>query len=203
MHLTPEQMLDVADGARADREFPHLQSCATCARQISELRGAIEAAAEVSVPEPSPLFWDHLSERVRAAVAEEERRDERPGFLSQGWWRLAAAAAVIAAVVLVVGPSTLLGPGPALRRVPAPATADSSSEPTAELWRADVVPAFDEDPALTLLADLSAGMDWEAAAEAGLVPAEGAVDGIVLALSDEERLELHRLLQEALAASGA
>ena len=36
-----------------------------------ELRGAIEAAAEVSVPEPSPLFWNHLSERVRTAVAEE------------------------------------------------------------------------------------------------------------------------------------
>lgn len=194
MHLTPEQLLDVADGTRADREFPHLRSCAICARQISELRGAIEAAAEVSVPEPSPLFWNHLSERVRTAVAE-ERRAERPGFLSHGWWRVAAAAAVIAAVVLVVGP--------ALRRVPAPGTTDSSSEPPAELLNADAVPAFDEDPALTLLADLSAGMDWEAAAEAGLVPAEGAVDGVVLALSDEERLELHRLLQEALAASGA
>jgi hypothetical protein len=194
MHLTPEQLLDVADGTRADREFPHLQSCAICARQISELRGAIEAAAEVSIPEPSPLFWNHLSERVRTAVAQ-ERRAERPGFLPHGWWRLAAAAAVIAAAVLVIGP--------ALRRVPAPGTTDSSSEPPAELLPADAVPAFDEDPALTLLADLSAGMDWEAAAEAGLVPAEGAVDGVVLALSDEERLELHRLLQEALAASGA
>lgn len=194
MHLTPEQLLDVADGTRVDREFPHLQSCAFCARRISELRGAIEAAAEVSVPEPSPLFWNHLSERVRTAVAE-ELRAERPGFLSHGWWRFAAAAAVVAAVVLMVGPS--------LRRVPAPGTTDSSSEPSAELLRADAVPAFDEDPALTLLADLSAGMDWEAAAEAGLVPTEGAVDGVVLALSDEERIELHRLLQEALAASGA
>jgi hypothetical protein len=194
VHLTPEQLLDVADGSRADREFPHLQSCATCARQISELRGAIEAAAEVSVPEPSPLFWNHLAERVRTAVAE-ERRAERPGFLSQGWWRLAAAAAVVAAGVLVVGP--------ALRRLPAPGTTPSSFDPPAELLSADAVPAFDEDPALTLLADLSVGMDWEAAAEAGLVPAEGAVDGVVLALSDEERLELHRLLQEALAAAGA
>jgi hypothetical protein len=192
MHLTPEQLLDVAEGTRAEREFAHLQSCAICARQISELRGAIEAVAEVSVPEPSPLFWNHLPERVRTAVAE-ELRAERPGF--HRWWRLAAAAAVIAAAVLVVGP--------ALRRVPAPGTTDSSSEPPAELLQADAIPAFDEDPALTLLADLSAGMDWEAAAEAGLVPTVGAVDGVVLALSDEERLELHRLLQEALAASGA
>jgi hypothetical protein len=193
VHLTPEQLLDVADGTRADREFPHLQSCAICARQISELRGAIEATAEVNVPEPSPLFWTHLSERVRTAVAEGQA--ERPDVLWHGWWRFAAAAVVIAAVLLVVGP--------ALRRVPVPGTIDSSSEPPAELMHADAVPAFDEDPALTLLADLSAGMDWEAAAEAGLVPADGAVDGVVLALSDEERLELHRLLQEALAAAGA
>ncbi len=46
-------------------------------------------------------------------------------------------------------------------------------------------------------------MDWEATAEAGLVPAVGAVDSVVLALSVEERVELHRLLQEALAGSGA
>src|SRR5689334_13377184 len=26
---------------------------------------------EVDVPEPSPLFWDHLSQRVRTAVASE------------------------------------------------------------------------------------------------------------------------------------
>jgi hypothetical protein len=194
MHLTPEQLLDVADGTRADREFPHLQSCATCARQLSGLRSAIEAAAEVSVPEPSPLFWDHLSERVRTAVAEEPRRGQI-AFVWHRWWRLAASAAIIAAVVFLVAPQ--------LWRIRAPGTTDSSFRPPDEIMQADAVPAFDEDPALTLLADLSAGMDWDAAAEAGLVPADGAVDGIVLALSDEERVELHRLLQEALAKSGA
>lgn len=194
MHLTPEQFIDVADGTRRNGEFPHLQACATCARQLSELRGAIEAAAEAAVPEPSPLFWDHLSERVRTAVAE-ERRTERSRVWSHGWWQFAGAAAVVAVLMLVIAP--------ALRRAPSPGTNDSSVESAAEQVHADAVPAFDEDPALTLLADLSAGLDWDAAVEAGLVPAEGAVDGVVLALSDEERVELHRLLQEALGASGA
>jgi hypothetical protein len=39
--------------------------------------------------------------------------------------------------------------------------------------------------------------------EAGLVPADGAVDSVVFAMSAEERVELHRLLQEALAKAGA
>jgi hypothetical protein len=193
-HLSSEQLLDVADGTRADHEFPHLQTCSICGRQVSELRGTIEAAAGVRVPEPSPLFWNHLAERIRTAVAEEPRTG-RVGFVWRAWWRVAAAAAVMAAVVFLVGPQ--------LWRVRAPGTTDSSFRPPGELMHADAVPAFDEDPALTLLADLSAGMDWDAAAEAGLVPADRALDGIVLALSDEERVELHRLLQEALAKSGA
>ena len=56
---------------------------------------------------------------------------------------------------------------------------------------------------ISLLADLSAGLDWDAALEAGLLPAEGTVDTVVFALSPEERAELHRLLQEALAGAGA
>ena len=83
-----------------------------------------------------------------------------------------------------------------------PATGVSSTVP-ADVRQPVEVPAFDDDAALSLLADLTSGMDWEATAEAGLVPAVGAVDSVVLALSVEERLELHRLLQEALGASGA
>jgi hypothetical protein len=135
-----------------------------------------------------------LSERVRTAVAEEGRA-ERPGFWSHGWWRIAAAGAVVAALMLVIAP--------ALRRAPSSGANSASVESPAELLQADAVPAFDDDPALTLLADLSAGLDWDAVAEAGLAPADGAVDGVVLALSDEERVELHRLLKEALAGSGA
>ncbi len=32
----------------------------------------MSVAAEVEVPEPSPLFWDHLSARVGEAVAAEQ-----------------------------------------------------------------------------------------------------------------------------------
>jgi hypothetical protein len=195
-HLSPEQLLDVADGTRSGGELPHLQSCAMCARQVADLRAAMGAAADVSVPDPSPLFWDHLSARVRDAIADEEPAAlRRAAWLGHGWLRLAAAAAAAAALVIAFGTT--------LRRTPTPVPSDVPPAVSADLLRSNDVPAFDDDPALTLLADLTSGMDWEAAAEAGLVPEEGAVDSVVFALSAEQRIELHRLLQEALAASGA
>jgi hypothetical protein len=189
-HLTPDQLLDVADGTRTDGEFVHLQSCAVCARQLAGLRDVIRDAKDVTVPEPSPLFWDHLSARVRRAVAEDGRNAVRPGY----WWRWAAAVAAIGALVLVLRPLVPLSIG----GIP-----DTRSGVSADLMPRHNLRAFDDDPALALLADLSAGLDWEAAAEAGLVPARDAVDSVVFDLSDEERVELHRLLQEALAGAGA
>ena len=189
-HLTPDQLLDVADGTRSDSEFAHLQSCAVCARQLAGLRDAIQEAKDVTVPEPSPLFWDHLSARVRRAVAEDDRSAGRPGY----WWRWAAAVAALGALVLVLRPLVPLSTR---------GTPDTPSAVSADLTPRNNLRAFDDDPALALLADLSAGLDWEAAAEAGLVPARDAVDSVVFDLSDEERVELHRLLQEALAGAGA
>jgi hypothetical protein len=190
-HLNPEELLDVADGTRASRDFPHLQSCAFCTREVAGLRAAMGAAAEVSVPDPSPLFWDHLSARVRDAIAGEER----PAGRHVWSWRLAAAAAAAVILLTVVV-------GPALRAPMQPGT-DALPAGSADPWRSGDVSAFDDDRALALLVDLTAEMDWDTAAEAGLVPAEGAVDRVVFALSAEERVELHRLLQEALAGSGA
>jgi len=189
-HLTPDQLLDVADGTRTDSEFAHLQSCAVCARQLAGLRDVIRDAKDVTVPEPSPLFWDHLSARVRRAVAEDDRSTVRPGY----WWRWAAAAAAVGALVFVIRPLVPLS----TRGIPGTPSAVS-----ADLTPRNNLRAFDDDPALALLADLSAGLDWEAAAEAGLVPARDAVDSVVFDLSDEERVELHRLLKEALAGAGA
>ena len=189
-HLTPDHLLDVADGTRTDSEFAHLQSCAVCARQLAGLRDVIRDAKDVTVPEPSPLFWDHLSARVRRAVAEDDRSTVLPGY----WWRWAAAAAAVGALVFVIRPLVPLS----TRGIPGTPSAVS-----ADLTPRNNLRAFDDDPALALLADLSAGLDWEAAAEAGLVPARDAVDSVVFDLSDEERVELHRLLKEALAGAGA
>ena len=192
-HLSPDQLLDIVEGTRVEREFPHLESCAVCADQLADLRSAVAAAAEVQVPEPSPLFWEHLSARIRTAVAEDGAAPA--AWAGHGWWQWAAAAAVLGAILVVIWPGSLRVSTPGRASVPAVASGDPAV--------IEDVRAFDDDPALALLADLSAGLDWDAALEAGLVPADGAVDSVVFAMSAEERVELHRLLQEALAKAGA
>jgi hypothetical protein len=59
-----------------------------------------------------------------------------------------------------------------------------------------------DDTALTLVAQLSSDMDFDAAREAGLA-ARGSAEHAVTHLNREELRELQRLLQEELARSGA
>ena len=193
-HLTAEQMLDVAEGTRPAAAFAHLSTCAACQAQIEAITGTIAVAADVDVPEPSPLFWDHLSARIRDRVARAAAPDASwwPAFASP--WRMAISAA--AAVVLV------LAVGFAVRR-PAPAPDSTPAVIVQEPAIVDRPVTIDEDSALALLAELSTDLDWDAASEAGLLPAQGSVDNVLVSLTGEERRELQRILEEALSAPGA
>ena len=195
MHLSPDQLLDVAEGTRVEREFPHLESCAVCAGQLADVRSAIGAAAEVQVPEPSPPLWVHLATRIRTAVAEDDRTATPSTWAGRAWWQWTAAAAVLGIILVVIWPGSSRVSAPGGASVPAVTSLDPTT--------VEDVRAFDDDPALALLADLSSGLDWDAALEAGLVPVDGTVDSVVFAMSAEERVELHRLLEEALAKAGA
>jgi len=77
MHLRPDELIDLAEGTRAESSAAHLAECAVCRLQVAELKAMMSAAADVDVPEPSPLFWDHFSARVHAAVADETPRPSR------------------------------------------------------------------------------------------------------------------------------
>ena len=70
-HLGPDELIDLAEGTRPEADAPHLLVCDGCRRQLIDARAMLSAAAVVDVPEPSPLFWDHLSARVRQSVVEE------------------------------------------------------------------------------------------------------------------------------------
>ena len=104
-HLTPEELLDLAEGTRSGEMFPHVASCDVCRRELSELRATLAMTADVAVPEPSPLFWDHLSARVHEAVEAERRAEARTGPLSWPSWRIALpfGVAAVLGIALVVG----------------------------------------------------------------------------------------------------
>jgi hypothetical protein len=198
-HLTRDELLDAAEGRPVRCE--HLDACAACRDEADALARVMAAAASVEVPEPSPLFWDHFSERVSAAVSEERPgRGLLRGIL--GVRALAAAGAVAGLFVLLV-----LKPWQP-RAVGTPPIASApvvASRPLApDRAQAEPAPAGDADePSWGVLETLAAAAGGDTAVpadEAVLLP--GGVDDAVQDLSDSERGELIRLLKVELAQRG-
>jgi hypothetical protein len=187
-HLSPHVLLDIAEGVRPESSEPHLARCVLCRRQVDNARQALATVAGTTdAPEPSPLYWDHLSARVRDAVAAEE---PSPTLEPRRWLSWPLTAAVSAGVVVIAVGLGLRG-RPALR---APAVVDEAVTRTV----IQTAP-LQADESFTLIAELAAGLDWESAAEAGLIVTQGATEDAISALSAEERMELRRLLAEELA----
>ena len=188
MHLSPEEFIDVIDGTRSEASLPHLRSCSACRDRIADLRETLAAAAEASIAEPSPLFWDQFSQRVHDAVTMEPvRRGWRSWF--GGFGVPLAAGAALAALILAVSTARLIAPhlNPSVWRQQAIVVAPT--EPLQEPG----------DPSLDFVADLAGGMvDWDAV-EQGEFAARGMADHAVTHLTEGELRELHRLLQEELA----
>jgi hypothetical protein len=197
MHLTPDELIDLSEGADAGDASAHVRGCETCRAEVAALQAAMSSAASVDVPEPSPLFWDHLSARVRENIAAEPapaRRWTWAAGLPMPSWSGVAVAAVAAAIgiaVYVTAPRSWL-----LRD-----TTPDSREATTEL----VLQPFGaaDDPSLALVADLTEQLDPGAVAETGWTSHAGGVEEAVANLTDDERIELQRLLQEAMEKQGA
>ena len=205
MHVNTDELVDIAEGTRPESSAPHLIGCEPCRARLHELRAMMSAAREADVPEPSPLFWDHLSSRVRDAVAADAL--PRRSWLDVATWRrvsmsgwVLAAATIVLSVVLS---SRLMAPQPppgidARSAHPPPpvliADANSSTEALGD--------AAPEDASLMLVAGLTSTMDLDAAADAGLAPS-GSAEQAMTHMSDGELRELRRLLNEELTRSGA
>jgi len=193
-HLTPDELIDVAEGTRTEASAPHLQTCDACRAQLADLRVMLARALESDVPEPSPLFWDHLSARVRDAVAAEGT----PPLTWFGWLKsgLMTPLSAVGFAVIVLAVAVAFG----VRHTPG-----ASARPPAGAV-ADIIPIAQpgDDASLDMVADLAAQVDWDAAGDAavGLHTHEDAAEREATQLSDGERRELGRLLQKELAHTG-
>jgi len=194
MHLNTEELVDIAEGTRLEASMPHLAACEPCRAQLRDLRAMMSSAQEVEVPEPSPLFWDHLSSRVHDAVVDVRLEPSRFTFVASRWFQ---TGVVVAAGVLLAVAVNLRAPAPAPLPAP-PSMAIAEVSVPAELL-SDVAT---DDASLTLVASLTDQVDLETAREAGLAP-RGSADHAVTHLSDGELRELGRLLREELARPGA
>ena len=193
-HLRDSELVDFAEGSLAAARAAHLDACAECRGRAEGVASALREVSAVEIPEPSPLFWDHFSARIRDHVAH-----ETPA--RGGWWvsagvrslmPLVAALAVIIAVVSV----TMLPRGP--RRIPAVGElASSHISDTSAAADVDVQSPVDAQnaDAWALLTAAASDMGVEEAHEAGMGTHVGAVDHEVTHLNQAELKELDRLLQ--------
>lgn len=200
-HLDEAALLDAAEGTPSEHAETHLAGCERCRVQVAELRSAMQIAEDAVVPEPSPLFWDHLSARVSEAIADDAAGE--PAAVSAGWaarlwnWQMLTAAVAVGAVIVAV----------AVNRRPASETSTARAtvapSPAVATTPADLTPSIENDPSLSFIADLAGDLDWDDAVEAGLTSGADAVERVVQDMSDDERRELRRVLQEEMGRPGA
>lgn len=192
MHLTPQDLVDLAEGTRSEASAPHLATCERCRREFDDLRQMLSVVADTEVPEPPAVFWQDLSANIHRAVAAERGGRTGAPWLWQWRWRpallvpCAAAAAIVLAVVIA---GSRYERGHAL---------PSMSSPSETLQSDSVA---DDDLPMQLLGDLTENLDVESASEATVAPRGGA-EHEVTHLNDAELRELRRLLQEAIANAG-
>jgi hypothetical protein len=194
-HLAPQDFVDAVDLTLSLAKQAHLDSCERCLAELRDLERLANDVKGVSVPEPSPVFWQHFSAEVQARTADAERP-------RRNWWTMAwrplgplAPLAVVACLVVAVVvaqklPRPLLTSETRLRTDAAVAAAGSTF---------DVVRTSADDESLRFVAEIAASAspeDLQIAAQ----PNPDATDAMVEQLTTEQRAELKRLLTAAMSA---
>jgi hypothetical protein len=193
-HLEETQIVDAVDGRLDTAAAAHADVCAECGARVREMREALRGLAAVDVPEPSPLFWDHFPSRVSRAI-------DAPAA-PQRWFtpaRLAwSSAAALLAVVLLLLPRAMSPTGEAVVNRVEPWPVLNRVEP----WPA-AVDDLDADEAWALVRSVAEEIDYEDARQIGVAPGAGSIERTAMELSDNERAELARLIEQELKRTGA
>lgn len=182
MHLSNDDLLAAIENPTLRVE--HLEVCDACRARVQELREILAEARGVDIPEPSPLFWDHFSERVRASVAEEP--EKAPSWNRWGWAWPAGVVAALAVVIIAVAIT---------RSQDGSAGAESAAASVNDL--PSLMPPAD-DPSWVFMTDLAGDLDWDDAGAAGLVARPGSAERALENLSVAERQALVDVLQQEL-----
>ncbi|MBY0494154.1 MAG: hypothetical protein K2Y23_08045 [Cyanobacteria bacterium] len=177
-HLTPDELIDAMEGVLAADRQAHLATCEECRRQVEELASVLHDAKRVSVPEPSPLFWPHFSERVRVAIDQ----DAAAGTNWPAWLRWQVLLPLGAMAMLILG---------LMMTIPI----DNDVRDAGQLTES--APHQAESESWGAVADLVGQLDVETASAAGVIE-PGVAELAVLELTAEEQQELTRLLQAEL-----
>jgi hypothetical protein len=189
-HLTPDEFIDAVGQTLPPARQAHLHACEDCRLQVAQMTAMVREVRDVAVPAPSPLFWGHLSDRVRRAIAVEPAVP--PAVARWFQWPVLVPLGALASLVLVLAsavPQRVVQPrddGMAVAAIDDLHDADAPVDPEAH-WE--------------LMAALIANVDFDAD-QSAMGGAPGAADAAVTQLTAAEQQELLRLLREELQHSG-
>jgi len=198
-HLTPEQFVDLAKGTQPESAVPHLAACAACRKELADLRAMMTATSEVEIPEPSPLYWDHLSSGVHDAVAQEPGPQSWRERVMRPFVLVPSLGAALAALIFAVVVLNRTAEAPAIPSLPFDSTVVAtmpSLPPLAPLGTAD-------DPQLAVVAGVATTAEWDEMMDEVAMSTADTSDAVASALTQDEQRELQRLLTEAIAQPGA
>jgi hypothetical protein len=191
-HLSRDRLLDAVEGVLDPQAHAHLSHCARCRAAVDGLEATLNDVRAVEVPEPSPLFWDHLSARVRDAIASEPVPQDRGGRWRWGWQPAAgllALLAIVAAAALLM-PMRWRGESVLVRTPASTHATDASHDPL----------ALDADEDWQFVVAVAHGAGEGSLEASGIDARPGATELVVTDLSADEQRELVRLLNQVLAA---
>jgi hypothetical protein len=192
MHLSDDVLLRLAETGDV---HPHLEGCGQCREQVESARALLASVRGVTVPEPSPLFWKHLSARVQESVAAETVSHRSWTRFWDPVWRPVLAVGI---AVCVLAASWSLG-------VFMPRASQRVVVRGAQPWvvrpgEREAVDAVDSvgpegDGGWGVVVEVAGRLDVESAAAAGYALRPGTAGEAVLSLSPSEQREFVRLLQ--------
>src|SRR5687767_7481766 len=191
-HLQDAEFVDLLEGTLRTDRAAHARACDACRAQVDALRSSMASASAVASGEPPEMFWQHFGARVNARIDAPQP--------ARTWWSLPRFA-VATAAVLVFALTALNYVRPVQNAIPAPSLQQTAT--------------FDADPSFIAFDDLESDEGWavvraaaedldaDAAASAGLSAGPGAVEQVASQLTEAERAELIRLVEDEMKRSGA
>jgi hypothetical protein len=195
-HLSESEFVDLVEEALDPRRARHVETCASCRERADTLRDLLRQTSSVIVPDPSPLFWDHLSARVREAVAAAPAPDR------SGWsWprmRILIPMGAAAAVMVAVISGTLMLRPVRSGNTPVLVVSDHGVAPASSDPRTGAAPDADNAEVWDVLTSAASTVGFDEAHAVGMHVHPAAIDDAVRDLSAAELSELGRLLQSEL-----
>jgi hypothetical protein len=185
-HLTPDEVIDAIEDTLRPERRRHLISCDHCRAETAAVASMLREAQTVSAFEPPPLFWDHFSNRVHAAIAAEG--DAPPHAPRWFDWPVLAPVGALALLVLALVAS-----------VPLSDRGDDAVGGQAVMTAAE---AAENEERWAMMFDLVGDIDLDAVVDSGFLGRPGTAERALAQLTSTEQEELVLLLREELRSGG-